>query len=118
MLNKDRNKLDKLAREKARDNFDGKCAICGKENANVHHIEGRRILSCRWYLPNLILLCPLHHTFGLFSAHQSPLQFHAFLLDTYGDKFIKDIRKQANKTFKGTYETVLSYLNNEINNYV
>jgi hypothetical protein len=111
------NKLDKIAREKVRENFDGKCAYCGKGNANLHHIEGRRILSCRWYFPNLILLCPLHHTFGTFSAHQSPLKFHSFLVDTFGNKFLMDIQKQSNKSFKGSYQDVLDYLEGRINNY-
>ncbi len=118
MTKSETNKLDKLAREKARENYGKRCIICGNENVNIHHLEGRRIKSCRWYLPNLVPLCALHHTFGTFSAHQSPLRFYKAMLDLVGQKYLDDVQKQSLKIFKGTYQTVLDYLEGKIKNYV
>ena len=104
-------KLDKLFREIIKEEYSNKCIICGKTDyLNVHHVEGRRIKSLRWYLPNGVLLCSGHHTFGMFSAHQSPMRMRKELVDIFGTKWERDILKKSNLTFKGTFQTVQDYL--------
>jgi len=78
-------KKAKTARKKLRDQLDhywaviikqragNKCEHCSKvDYLNSHHIFGRSNLAVRWDLENGICLCPGHHTFNTFSAHQSP----------------------------------------------
>lgn len=63
------------------------------------------------------MLCPEHHTFGLWSAHQNPEYFRSQMLDIRGNKWLKDLTKQSSKTFKGNFETVKKYLEGELKNY-
>ena len=78
-------KKAKTTRKKLRDQLDhywaviikqragNVCEYCSKVNyLNSHHIFGRSNLAVRWDLENGICLCPGHHTFSTFSAHQSP----------------------------------------------
>ena len=79
-------KKAKTERKKLRDQLDHCWAVIVKQRGNVceyddcnkvtylnaHHIFGRSNLSVRWDLDNGICLCPGHHTFSTFSAHQSP----------------------------------------------
>ena len=44
-----------------------------KEVLHAHHLHGRQLRSTRWYLPNGVAACPLHHTFGQQSFHKTPL---------------------------------------------
>ena len=106
-------KLDKLASEKCKEDA-GMCEICGgKDNLNAHHVIGRRNRNVRWWMPNLVTLCPLHHTFGIKSSHQDSLWFRKEMVATRGTKWEKELMERAHGTIlKQTYEEVKEYLNN------
>lgn len=117
MKKKEIKKLDKLWSKLVRENFE-KCVICGKTGKiDAHHYIGRRNRATRWYLPNGIALCPGHHTFGIWSAHQNPYWFRDQMLDLYGEKWEKEVRQESNKIFKGTYDQVLRHLEGEDDKY-
>jgi len=118
MKKSDIKKLDACSRERCKEEYGDRCVICGQSgNINIHHYIGRRMRSCRWYIPNLVPLCPKHHTLGLWSAHQNPEYFRIAMIDRRGKQWLEDLTNQSNKTFKGTYEDVLAYLKGEKDNY-
>lgn len=117
MLRKEIKKLDRLWSKLIRDNFKNKCVLCGNHGNNPHHYVGRRNRATRWYIENGILLCALHHTFGIKSAHQDPEWFRKQILDIWGNKWLKDLVKRSNKVCKSDYETVKDYLEGNRNNY-
>lgn len=66
-----------------------KCEVCVTLPANqrinytqlhAHHFIGRRNLRLRWNLQNRIWLCPIHHDFGVLSAHNDPEWFREWML--------------------------------------
>ena len=86
MTTPQRNRLDKIWRDKirARDEY---CQICGgTQNLNAHHIVGRRIHCLRWDLDNGLLLCAGCHTFRAKSAHQNPRWFQEWFSENYPDR--------------------------------
>lgn len=105
-------RLDKLWREKALEFWGDTCEICDKPNPNVHHYIGRRNRAVRWYIPNSVPLCPLHHVFGTQSAHQDPEWFRTIMLNIRGEKWLRELVKESNKISKKSYEEVLKYLEN------
>jgi len=112
-------KLDTLSRKRCKEEYGVRCLICGRTGyLNIHHYTSRRMRSCRWYIPNLIPLCPKCHTFGLWSAHQNPEWFRKQMLDLRGKKWLDDLVARSNKIYKGSYERVLKYLNGEIEDYL
>lgn len=101
-----KNKLDKLWRTVGKEN--AVCEICATlpeaERINYsilspHHIIGRMSLATRWDKKNLIWLCPTHHTFGTFSAHNNPIWFMDWLAKNKPEQYAyvvdhkHDIRK-------------------------
>jgi len=88
-----RNKLDKLWSLKIREKE--YCEVCGKIGNNPHHVVGRRNMTLRFDLRNGVLLCPLHHTFGIQSAHQDPLGFVNWFKNNR-PKDLKYLMKQRN----------------------
>jgi len=93
------NKAKELKKEKARKNrewrkkvvevYSGKCIICGDTNRpNAHHIIPKNFIETRWDEKNGVLLCPLHHRFGKFSAHLNPLWFINMLKHNDEKKYI------------------------------
>jgi 5-methylcytosine-specific restriction endonuclease McrA len=102
-------KADKLAREKCNERDKGICQFCGMAGNNVHHIVGRRNRSVRWYLDNLILLCPGCHTFRTNSFHQDPLETTAWFVANYPERYA-NIMERKNKILKQTYEAVYEAL--------
>lgn len=111
MTKKETNKLDKLWRQAVKDHYGEGCLICNKkEGLNIHHYIGRRNRATRWYIPNGCSLCPYHHTFSIWSAHQNPEWFRKEMLDRRGTKWMKELERQSNKIFKGTYQDVLDHL--------
>lgn len=82
-----------------------KCEYCGKtETLNSHHIFSRSNKKVRWDMDNGICLCVLHHVFGIFSAHKSPLEFGEWLKETRGIDWYERLREKAklNTTVKYT----------------
>lgn len=125
MTKKEIKDLDKLFSKKVKEEAGEKCEITGNEEdyndecqLHPHHFVGRRNRATRWYLPNGILLSASKHKLSLWSAHENPEWFRGQMLDIRGKKWLDDVIKQSNKVFKGNYETVLKYLNGEIDNYV
>ena len=112
MKKKEDNKLLKIWKAKGLEDAGFKCELCGKSDGQLHphHFIGRRNRATRWYLPNCVVLCPSHHTMGLWSAHENPAWFINEIRKVRGELWYKDIMKQSNKIFKGTYEQVLKHL--------
>lgn len=119
MTNSEIRKLDKIWRDKVKEDANYRCEIDGTTDCvlNSHHYIGRRNRSTRWYLPNGICLSVARHKFSTKSAHEDPEYFRKMMLEIRGKKWLKDIYKQSNKPCKATYEEVLKYLNGDSNNY-
>ena len=84
--------------------YNWKCVYCGETHyVNAHHIFGRVNRSVRWDLDNGLCLCPLHHTLGSFSAHQSP-EFVDWIKGYIGIKEYNELMTKANTIKKWTYE--------------
>lgn len=49
----------------------GRCAVCGKRKCQAHHLLSRRHQAVRYALRNGIALCATHHTLGADSAHEN-----------------------------------------------
>ena len=114
-------KLDKIWSAKVKEDALYRCEITGKKGdecqLHPHHFITRKNRSTRWYLPNGICLSAGKHTMEVVSAHGHPEWFRKQMLDIRGDKWLKDVVRQANKVFKGTYKEVLDYLEGKTNNY-
>ncbi len=114
-------KLLAIWKQKVFENAIWKCEISGQTPPAVqlhcHHYFGRRNRATRYYIPNGILLAALYHTMGIQSAHENPKWFRGKMLNVRGKKWLTDLIRQSNKTFKGTYETVLEYLEGKTLNY-
>lgn len=107
-----RKKCDKLWREKVIEFYGDKCIICGdKERLNIHHLVSRANKATRWYIPNGVPLCPLHHTFGNQSAHNHPFWFRGIMVDFRGVNWENDLIKKSNEIWNKNYSDVLEYLN-------
>ena len=118
MLTKHKNKLDKIWSEKVKENAENKDEIDGTKGLlNSHHLIGRRNMATRWWLPNGVAVSPRNHTFGIRSAHQDPEWFRAEMIKVRGNLWLKELRERSNKIVKPVFETVLSYLNGERNDY-
>lgn len=67
----DRTKLKNWASE-VKNNFDGKCFLCGAtEKLNAHHVLPKRLWSKYKFDPQVgVELCIAHHAFGKFSCHR------------------------------------------------
>ena len=73
---KERNRKDKEWRTAVVERYHGSCVICGSERyPNAHHIIPRNFKEVRWDVKNGIILCPMHHKLGKFSAHKNALWF-------------------------------------------
>lgn len=65
--------------------YNGKCAVCGRENSkeaplNAHHIMPRQMFTGLRFNPwNGISLCPRCHKMGKFSAHKGGIWFAEWL---------------------------------------
>lgn len=101
-----KNKADKLWREKVIEWYGNKCLVCGSDKINIHHLVSRANRATRWYIPNGVPLCALHHTFGSQSAHQHPFWFRQFMFDLRGAKWEKDLIKKSNEVWDRKYEVV------------
>ncbi len=85
---RERNKKDKQWRIDIMSEYNGECVICGnKIRPNAHHIIPRTFKETRWDVKNGIILCPLHHRFGKFSAHKNALWFINWLRANEEDKY-------------------------------
>jgi hypothetical protein len=97
LAKKIRNKLDKEWREKVKYKDRGLCAIClATKFNNCHHIIPKEIKEFRHDEMNGILLCPLHHKFGTYSAHKNAIWFINWLIEHRYSQYIylsKSIQK-------------------------
>lgn len=122
MLKKHIKKLDLIWSAEVKKEAGYRCELCGKKSNECalqsHHYYGRRHRSLRWDIQNGICLCYVHHKGGLQSAHESPEWFRGQMIDLRGHNWLKYLQKQANKCYKGTYETVKDYLENKTKKYV
>ena len=96
--------LDKYWKLAVRVRYDSKCVYCGRTHyVNTHHIFGRVNRSTRWLLDNGLCLCPLHHTLGSFSAHQTP-EFNKWIEQFIGIEEYNKLMVKANTIRKWTHE--------------
>lgn len=114
-------KLDDIWRVKIKENAGHKCEIDGTlANAcqlHSHHFIGRRNKATRWYLPNGVCLSALRHKLSVWSAHENPEYFRKEMLDIRGQKWLNDLTRRANMTFKGSFQSVKDYLDGKTDNY-
>lgn len=104
-------KLDRLWTELIHTQRKGACEYCGKrEGLNAHHIFSRSNRSTRWDDQNAVLLCTLHHVFGNFSAHKSPVEFVEWLKERRSDAWYKELRRRAVAPAKMDHFAVLQDL--------
>lgn len=89
--------LDALWSEKVKVRAGGKCEYCGKiTGLNSHHVFSRSNKRVRWDIDNGVCVCVLHHIFGLFSAHKSPIEFIEWLKERRGNDWYNGLRERAN----------------------
>ena len=89
-----------------------------KEVLHAHHIIGRRGRSTRYLLQNGVALCPLHHTFGINSAHQSSILLDDWLRQTDIKRY-KDLLARSNRVVKNIDpKKVLEHLEGKRNDYI
>jgi len=98
------NKLDRAWSIRIRDK--GKCEYCGKtESLNAHHIFGRSARSVRWDLDNGVCLCAGCHTFSSkFSAHQTPLLFDEWIINSRGMEWYEKLKEKHQRIVKYTIQ--------------
>ena len=102
-----KNKADDLWRSVGKER--AVCEICyhykhlkvNYTQLQAHHIVGRRNMTLRWDLRNRAWLCPVHHTFGVKSAHQDPQWFIDYLLE-YRKEDFEYLENKKNKLTKVT----------------
>ena len=97
---------DKKWRSEVIEWYGNKCVVCGSEKINVHHCVSRANRSTRWYIPNGVPLCALHHTFGNQSAHTHPLWFREVIVGLRGIKWEKDLIAKSNEIWDKTYRVI------------
>jgi len=94
------------------------CEVCRSIKAlNSHHIYSRAKKSVRWNTINGICLCVNHHIGVNFSAHKTPVDFNAWLINYKGQDFINDLSYKANQTShhsEFSKQLILDELNTEI----
>jgi len=108
------NKLDKLWRDAV--NSVGSCDYCGSSSRklNAHHIVTRSVSALRWKMLNGICLCSYHHSLSSdFSAHKTPLEFHAFLEKKYPGRYDKLMIMKRNKIGTKDFQLKAIYQNFE-----
>ena len=110
MTKKEITKLDKKVREYVIERDGGRCQYCGQDGNNVHHLIGRRNRSTRWFIDNLLLLCPGCHTFKTESFHQNPLTTMKWFEENYPERY-QAINERKNKILKQTFDEVWEELN-------
>ena len=61
------------------------CIVCNKQGLlHAHHLipMGFKIFDIyRADITNIVMLCPMHHTFGKWSAHKNPFWFRQWMMD-------------------------------------
>lgn len=94
-----RETLDILWSKSVKEKAGNKCEYCGKEDGlNSHHIFSRSNRRTRWDMDNGICVCVLHHVFGIFSAHKSPIEFVEWLKEYRGVDWYERLRQKAKLT--------------------
>lgn len=78
------NKAEKEVYEKTIELYNGRCAICGNNQIQLHHI---RYGACgrKTYLGNVIPLCKQHHDL----VHTNKRKYQPILIDMINRKIFK-----------------------------
>lgn len=79
--------LDALWREAVYKQFGGRCALCGKDDAQAHHVVGRRRRVLRWDVQNGILLCTGCHE----CAHKNQPKFYRLTQKAVDYPYLEDM---------------------------
>jgi len=79
--------LDALWRKAVYKQFNGRCAICGKDDVQAHHIVGRRRRVLRWDVANGILLCTECHR----CAHENQPKFYRLTQKAVDYPYLEDM---------------------------
>lgn len=104
-----RNKADRQWREAVVLLWGGKCAVCGCNGGQAHHLIPRQMGSHRHEPLNGILLCSSHHKFSFeLSPHKAPVAFFKWLIDNHPDAWewvsIQAPSRRDGITMKERYE--------------
>jgi len=112
-------KADKLWRSVGKEK--AVCEICkhypelkvNYTQLQAHHIIGRRNMTLRWDLRNRSWLCPVHHTFGVKSAHSDPQWFIDYLKEYRLDDFeyLESVKNTITKVTDDYLIEKINYLN-------
>lgn len=75
------------------------CVICGRiDKINVHHLFPKEIKEFKYYLPNLICLCPNHHKYSLdVSPHKNPIMFYEWM---YKNRLVQIVELRMGRLLK------------------
>lgn len=72
--------------------YNGRCAICGKEPIQCHHIFSRRFSVVRWDVDNGIGLCYFHHHRF---AHSDYERFRDVVIELIGQDVFEALKERA-----------------------
>jgi len=101
-----RDMADKLWSLAVRDDWGNKCAVCGNETCEAHHLVPRQHEKTRYGLWNGIALCANHHQFDAdISPHQNAAGWLKWLKGEYPErhKWYSDISESREyRNFTGT----------------
>jgi len=79
--------LDLIWKTKVKERDNHRCQVCGKKlepkSCHAHHLLPKHLkgkkTGLRWDIDNGITLCPYHHKFGPYAAHQNAIWFYGWL---------------------------------------
>ena len=107
--------LDKKWQETIRLLFGHKCAVCGRQGTEAHHIVYRRNRAFRWHPLNGVLLCKEHHIpfaheqrkwFTEWLKHNLPAQYK-YCIDEFNENNIT-ITRDGSKNLLIEVEYILT----------
>jgi hypothetical protein len=111
-----KSKADKLWREAVKARAGNHCEVCKGNDyrkwikkstvLHAHHLYSRKFMSTRFGMDNGVSLCPACH----FWAHQSPLEFHRWLVGERGEEAITDLIRRKNTPVKVDLEHIIAGL--------
>jgi hypothetical protein len=79
-----RKKADKLWSKAVRSDWAGRCAVCGKEATEAHHLVPRQHYATRHDLMCGVALCTYDHIWNKHTApHQNPSAWEKWLRDNH-----------------------------------
>lgn len=109
---------DELWRKAVRKKYSGRCAVCGKEGCDPHHVFLRKHKGTRWELTNGIWLCRLHHNGDYnMSAHGTPAKFLEWVMERIGEKKFDALFRKSQTVFQPT-EKGMEEIIDELKSYL